>query len=122
MTARRETRWQRAGDVLRFIVLPNWKLSLIIVALIAIGLLVALQMRIRSTGPSVTQEGRIERFEFRGTNSRTLTPPPIAIVRLSDGTTKEILASSGALTNCRAGDRVTYTRRPEGVQIDRCAP
>ena len=122
MTPRRETRRERAGEMLRFVALPNWKLSLIIVALIAIGLLVALQMRVRSTGPSVTQEGRIERFEFRGTNSRTLTPTPIAIVRLSDGTTKEIFASSGALTNCRAGDRITYTNGPEGTRIDRCTP
>ena len=122
MTPRRETKWRRAGDTLRFVVLPNWKLSLIILALIAIGLLVALQMRARRTGPSVTQEGRIERFEFRGTNSRTLTPTPIAIVRLSDGTTREIFASPGALANCRAGERISYTRGPEGVQVDRCAP
>ena len=108
--------------MLRFVVLPNWKLSLIVVALTAIGLLVALQMRAHSTGPSVTQEGRIERFDFRGTNSGTLTPTAIAIVRLTDGTTQEILASPGALANCRAGNRITYIHGPEGVRIDRCTP
>jgi len=122
MEPRRETGWQRAGDMLRFSVLPNWKLSLIAVALIAISVLVALQMRARSRDSSVTLEGRIERFEFSGTNSRTLTPTPVAIVRLADGTTDVIFASPGALANCRARDRITYTRRPAGVQIDRCAP
>jgi DNA-binding transcriptional regulator of glucitol operon len=122
MTPRRETKWQRAGDLLRFVVIPNWKLSLIVVALAAIGLVFALQMRARSSGPSATQEGRIEGLAFQGTDSRTLTPRPIAIVRLTDGTTEEILASRGALANCRAGDRITYVHGPEGVRIDRCTP
>ena len=112
---------ERIADTIRFVVLPNWKLALLFVGVILVGLLVASMVRDRTSGPTVTIQGRIERFGFSA-GSRDLTPRPIAIVRIADGTTSAVAFDRRQLAACRAGDRITYTRGPEGVTIDRCVP
>lgn len=121
MVAQRETRWQHFADTIRLVVLLNWKIVLFAVALVASSLLVVSQASKDRSGTPVTQQGRIERFGFRQ-GSRNLMPNALAIVRLADGRTEQVAASPGALDHCRVGDRITYTRSPEGVAIDRCAP
>jgi hypothetical protein len=121
MTARRETKGEHFRDTLRFAMRPGWKLLPLILALAVVGYLLVQQAKMKADRPVETRDGRIVRFGVQP-DPRSHEPSSVAVVRFADGTTSEVYGRPDQMAQCHVGDRMTWTRGPQGTQIDRCTP
>src|SRR5687768_17141302 len=114
MKLRRETIREHIADTIRFVLLPSWKVALVL----PLVLLFAWLMWFNATRPALARTGEIVSF---GQHPGRFGAAKVAIVvRSEDGTISELVPEARRVAHCRVGDRITYTRETTGLRIEGC--
>ncbi len=96
----------------------SWKLILLLMGLGAVFLLLGLFVTRTSSQPGEPDEGQVVRFGSRATDEGDR---PLIIVKLRDGTEKQLFIHRAQIQTCRVGARIQLVRKGDWLGVHRRA-